>query len=66
MKLLILASCLTLISCSEKKRVESAVIVIPLQCVTSDIKLENCDSLGLNCKRVRFSHRIGCEELKAK
>jgi hypothetical protein len=50
----------------EKKRgFEIPTIVIPLQCVTSDIVLTDCDATLTSCKRVNFKHRHGCEQVKA-
>jgi hypothetical protein len=52
--------------CVEKKRgFEIPTIVIPLQCVTSDIVLRDCNAALTSCKRVNFKHRVGCEQVRA-
>jgi hypothetical protein len=66
MKLLLLLSALGCMSgCVEKKRHEYAAqaIVIPLECITSDIVLRDCDATLTSCKRVNFKHRKGCEQI---
>ncbi len=66
MRFVVLLLAVALVGCAERRPKAAAAGVsvdIPLACVTSDIHLEMCDK-GYNCKRVRFSHRVGCEVLK--
>jgi hypothetical protein len=67
--LLIISACLAMLACAEKRRVSSAevaVIEYPLDCLTGPVILEQCDKWMRNCKRVRFDHKSGCEQVKVK
>lgn len=64
---LLLSVVMVMSGCAEKRRAfQVPTITIPLQCITSDIVMSQCDAMLLHCKRVSFKHRVGCEQVKAK